>query len=132
MAMVAGLTAAVNGPGGGLPVQGSGCLRATQRPRRWQLGRHSPATREADEPPRAADLPGAAELIGAPRRSRMGVKLPGPFRGDGLGNHRVHDILLACDPPRSSAAIDILLEGYDSPAAPKPTVWPGIMRSRAR
>jgi hypothetical protein len=34
--------------------------------------------------------------MGAPGRSSIGVKLPGPLRGDGLGNHRVHDILLAC------------------------------------
>jgi hypothetical protein len=81
---------------GGLPVLDSGCPRATQPPGRWQHGRHAPATREADEPPRAADLPGAAKLMGAPGRSSMGVKLPGPFGGDGLGNHRVHDILLAC------------------------------------
>jgi hypothetical protein len=26
----------------------------------------------------------------------MGVKPPDPFRDDGLGNHRMHDILLAC------------------------------------
>lgn len=120
--MVFGLTAAVNGPSGGLPVLGSGCLRATQRPGRRRHGRRSLATREADEPPRAADLPGAAELISEPRRSGMGVKLPGPFRGDGLGNHRVHDILLACGPPCSGAAMDIVLEAYDSPAAPKSPV----------
>jgi len=48
----------------------------------------------------------------------MGVKLPSPFRGDGLGNRRVHDILLACGPPCSGTVIDIVLKGYDSPAAP--------------
>jgi hypothetical protein len=101
---------------------GSGCPRATQRPDRWPHGRPAPATREADEPPRGADLPGAAELMGAPCRSGMGVKLPGPLRGDGRGNHRVHDILLACGPPCSGAAIDIVLEGYDSPAAPNASV----------
>ena len=91
----------------------SGCPRATQRPG----GRHAPAAREAEESPHAADLPGAAELMGAPCRGGMGVKLPGPLRGDGFGDHRVHDILLACGPPCSGAAIEILLEGYDSPAA---------------
>lgn len=34
--------------------------------------------------------------MGAPGRRSIGVKLPGPFRGDGLGNHRVNDVLLAC------------------------------------
>ena len=112
--------------GGGLPVLDSGRLRATQRPGRWRRGRHSLATREADEPPGAADLPGAAQLIDVPRCSGMGAKLPGPFRGDGLGNHRVHDILLACGPPCSDAAIDIVLEGYDSSAAPNSSVDPRI------
>jgi len=70
---------------------GSGCPRATQRPGRRLHGRPAPAERDADEPPRAAALPGAAELMGVSCRSGMGVKLPGPLRGDGLGNHRVHD-----------------------------------------
>jgi len=103
---------------GGLPVLDSGCPRATQRPGRWRDGRHAPATREAEEPPRAADLPGAAELMGAPGRSGIGVKFPGPLRGDGFGDHRVHDILLACGPPCSGAAINIFPKGYDSLAAP--------------
>jgi hypothetical protein len=60
--------------------------------------------------------------MGAPCRSGMGVKLPGPLRGDGRGNHRVHDILLAYGPPCSGTAIDIVLEGYDSPAAPNASV----------
>lgn len=107
---------------GGLAVLDSGCPRATQRPGRRRHGGPAPATRETNEPPRAAGLPGAAELMGAPCRSGMGVKLPGPLRGDGLGNHRVHDILLACGPPCSGAAIDIVLEGYDVPAAPKSSV----------
>jgi hypothetical protein len=62
--------------------------------------------------------------MGAPCRSGMGVKLPGPLRGDGFGDHRVHDILLARGLPRSGAVIDIVLEGYDNPAAPKGSVTP--------
>jgi hypothetical protein len=60
--------------------------------------------------------------MAVPCRSGMGVKFPGPLRGDGFGDHRVHDILLACGPPRSGAAIDIVLKGYDSPAAPNSSV----------
>jgi hypothetical protein len=99
----------------------SGCPRAAQWRGRWQ-GRRAPAMREAGEPPGAAAVPGAAEVAGAPCRSGMGVKLPGPFRGDGLGNHRMHDILLACGPPCSGAVIDIVLERYDSLAAPNSSV----------
>src|SRR5215470_15993767 len=56
----------------------------------------------------------------------MGAKLPGPFRGDGLGNHRVHDILLASDRPVRTLPFDIVLEGYDSSAAPNSSVDPRI------
>jgi hypothetical protein len=35
-------------------------------------------------------------MPGAPCRSGTGVQLTGPFRGDGLGNDRMHDVLLAC------------------------------------
>jgi hypothetical protein len=61
---------------------------------------------------------GAAKVAGVPCRSGIGVKLPDPFHGDGLHNHRMHDILLACAPPCSGAVIDIVLDGYDSLAAP--------------
>jgi hypothetical protein len=107
---------------GGLPVLDSGCPRATQPPCRWQHGRHAPATREADEPPRAAHLPGAAELMCAPGRSSMGVKLPGPLRDYGLGNHRVHDILLACGTTLFGRCIDIVFQGYDGLAEPNSPV----------
>jgi hypothetical protein len=60
--------------------------------------------------------------MGAPCRSGMGVKLPGPLRGDGFGENRVHDILLACGPPCSGAAIHIVLKGYDSLAASNSSV----------
>jgi hypothetical protein len=48
------------------------------------------------EPPGAAAVPGAAQVPGVPCRSGTGVKLTGSFRGDGLGNDRMHDMLLAC------------------------------------
>jgi len=60
--------------------------------------------------------------MGAAGRRGIGVKLPGPLRGDGFGDYRVHDILLACGPPCSGAAIAIVLKGYDSPAVPKSSV----------
>src|SRR5690348_918138 len=52
----------------------------------------------------------------------MSLKLPGSFRGDGLANHRMHDILLACGTTLFGALIDIVLEGYDSLAAPNSSV----------
>jgi hypothetical protein len=55
--------------------------------------------------------------MGAPCRSGMGVKVPGPLRGDGFGDHRVHDILLRANHPVRGAAIEIVFEGYDSLAA---------------
>jgi hypothetical protein len=58
----------------------------------------------------------------APCRSGLGMKLPGPLRGDGFGDHRLHDILLACGPPCSGAVIDIVFEGYDSSAAANSSV----------
>ena len=60
--------------------------------------------------------------MGAPGCNGMGVKLPGPFRGDGLGNHRVHDILLAYGTTLFGRCIDIVLEGYDGLAAPNSSV----------
>jgi hypothetical protein len=56
-------------------------------------------------------------MAGEPCRSGMGMEFPGPVRGDGLGNHRMHDILLACGTTLFDAVIDIVLEGYDSLAA---------------
>jgi hypothetical protein len=78
--------------------------------------------REAEEPPGAADLPAAAELMGAPGASSMGVKLPDPLRGDRLGHHRVHDILLACGTTLFGRCIAVVLEGYDGPAAPDSSI----------
>jgi hypothetical protein len=125
------------GPGGGVPgpqaacgflahdrfaVRGSGWPRAAPWLGRWQQGWPVAATREGGEPPRAAAVPGAAQVAGTPCRCGMGVQLLGAFRGDGLGNHRMHDILLAGGPPCSGAVIDIVLEGYDSPAPPNSSV----------
>jgi hypothetical protein len=61
--------------------------------------------------------PGAAKLAGSPCRSRTGPVFPGPFRSDGLGNDRMHDLLLTRGLPSPGAVIDIVLEGYDSSAA---------------
>ena len=60
--------------------------------------------------------------MGAPARSSVGLKLPGPLRGDGLGNHRVHDILLADGTTLFGCCIDIVLKGYDGLAAPNSSV----------
>ena len=60
--------------------------------------------------------------MGAPGRSSIGVKLPGPLRGDSLGNHRVHDILLACGTTLFGRCIDIVLQGYDGLAAPNSSI----------
>ena len=54
----------------------SRCPRTTQPPGRWRHGRHAPATRESGEPPRAADLPGAAELTGHRRGADPGASRP--------------------------------------------------------
>jgi len=67
------------------PLPDSGCPWAAQRPGRSQQGPAGPAKRQAHELPRVR---GAAELAGAPRRGRLGVKLPGPFLGDRLGHYR--------------------------------------------
>src|SRR5215472_16052197 len=67
-------------------------------------------------------MPGTAEVAGEPCHSGMGLQLPGPFRGDGLGNHRMHDILLACGTTLFGAVIDIVLQGYDSLAASNSSV----------
>jgi hypothetical protein len=69
----------------------------------------------AGEPPRAAAVPGTAEVAGALGRSGIGLKLPGPFRGDGLGNHRMHDILLTCGTTCSGLSLTLSLRGT--------TVW---------
>ena len=61
-------------------------------------------------------------MAGEPCRSGMGVEFPGPFRGDGLGNHRMHDILLACGTSLFGAVFDIVLGGYDSLAASNSSV----------
>ena len=66
-------------------------------------------------------MPGTAEIAGEPLRSGMGMEFPGPVRGDGLGNHRMHDILLACGTTLFGAVIDIVLEGYESLAASR--IW---------
>jgi hypothetical protein len=98
-------------------VTGSGRLWAAKpgvRPR----GRGGPGTQDAYEQPDAPGPPGAAQPAGAPRRSRVGLELPDPFRGDGLASHRMHDILLAGGPPSSDAVIDIVPRGYDSLAVP--------------
>src|SRR5215467_4918509 len=102
----------------GSPERDLGCPRAAQSRVRWQQGRRTAVLREAGKPPGAAAVPGAAEMAGAHCRGGMGVQLPGPFRGNGLGDYRMHDILLACGPPCSGAVIDIVLEGYDNLAAP--------------
>jgi hypothetical protein len=81
-----------------------------------------PGTGDGDEQPRVSGPPGAAKLAGAARGSRVGLNLPGPIRGDGLGNHRVHDILLGCGPPFRRRVVDIVLWGYDSFAAQKSSV----------
>ena len=93
----------------------SGWPRAAQRRAGEGEGRAAAGTPDGQERPPA---PGPAELAGLPCRSRKGAEFPGPFRSDGLGNHRMHDILLAREPPFPGAAIDIVLEGYDSSPAP--------------
>lgn len=100
----------------------SGRPRAAEWPGGWQRGRRAPVMRQAGESPCAAAMPGATEVAGAPYRSGMGLKLPGSFRGDGLGNHWMHDILLACGTTLFGALMDIVLEGYDSLAASNSSV----------
>jgi hypothetical protein len=85
----------------------SGCPWSAQRPLRRPGSRRAPGTRGAHEQPRAAGMPGAAELAGAPCISRMGPDVPGPFRDDGLGNHRMHDIPLGYGPPCSGAVVTL-------------------------
>jgi len=58
-----------------------------------------PETGDARQQPRLSGPPGAAELAGAACCLGIGPNFPGPIRGDGLGNQRVHDILLGCGPP---------------------------------
>lgn len=62
------------------------------RPGCWQKGQPAPGTGDACEQPAAPGLLGAAELAAAPCRSRVGLNVPGPFHGDGLGNHRMHHV----------------------------------------
>ena len=75
--------------------------RTMQLLRRGQHNRDAPSARDPHQQPRAPGLAGAAEPVGTPRRDRSGPQFPDPFRGDGLGNHRMHDVLLACGPPCS-------------------------------
>jgi hypothetical protein len=96
-------------------VEDSGCPRAAQWLGRRPQGDATAGTPEAGEQPR---VPGAAELAGPAGRGRTGLELPDLFRGDGLDNRRMHDILLTRRPPCLGRFIDIVLEGYDSSAAP--------------
>ena len=90
----------------------SGWPRAAQRPTGEREGRAAAGTPDGQERPPA---PGAAELAGLPCRSRTGAEFPGPFRSDGLGNHRVHDILLARGPPFRALLLTLSLRGTTVP-----------------
>jgi len=99
---------------------------ASQRPAGEPGDQAAAGAPDHERPP----APGAAKLAGSPCRSRTGPVFPGPFRSDGLGNHRMHDILLTRGLPSPGAVIDIVLEGYDSSAAPNSSAISSRTRRR--
>jgi hypothetical protein len=76
-------------------------------------------------------MPGAAEQAGPARRDRIGLELPRLVCCDGLGNYRMHDILLAARTTLSGRFMNIVLQGYDSSTEPDSSAAvPGMGRTR--
>ena len=101
----------MDGCGSSSGLRSSGRPWAAQRLGRRPGGLAVPGTGDSDEQPRVPSPPGAAELAGAANGGSVVPKLPDPIRGDGLGNHRVHDILLGCRPPFEGVQFTLFSRG---------------------